>query len=180
MGVYLYFKMKKGQLQINETIMIVFIFVIIILAGLLIFYKFTLAGIKEDSIQNDIVRFQTMRATFSEIPEIKCSIQGMSESCVDSYKMIIFKKMTELDKDYYIFRFGFKDIQLKLVYPNKDVNNCSISNINNCGVWNLYSHIPKEYNKALKVDTPILVYFPDKEDYGISIVTITNYIVDKK
>jgi len=172
--------MKKGQLQINETIIIVFVFVIIILAGLMVFYRFTMAGIKTDSDNNQIMRYKAMAATFSEIPEIKCSMQGLSESCVDSYKMIIFGKLTELNKDYYISRFGFKEISLKLVYPQQINGTCSITNINNCGAWNLYSHVPNKYDKKLIVTTPTLVYFPEKDDYGIAMVSIANYVVEKQ
>ena len=146
----------------------------------MVFYRFTLAGIRVDSENNDIMRFKAMAATFPEIPEIKCSMQGISESCVDSYRMIILRKLTELNKDYYISRFGFKDITLTLVYPAKNNKTCDIANTDDCGVWNIYSHVPVQYDKKLVVTTPVLVYSPKTDSYGVGVVSINNYVVTSK
>jgi len=52
----LFFNGKKGQLQIQETILVVFIFIILIMFGLVFFYRVQLASINDDFINFKIIK----------------------------------------------------------------------------------------------------------------------------
>jgi len=136
-----------------------------------------MASIEADHIDNEITRLHSMQATFPETPEIKCSIGGMSQSSIDLYKATVFSRLTKLDKDYYFWRLGFKEITMEVIYPFKNAVECNIANMNNCGTWVLYSHIPEDYVAAPKVQTPVSIYFPETDTYGIGLVNITQYFV---
>jgi len=174
-------KGKKGQLQIHETIMVIFILVVIILLGLILFYKFTASGIHDDYNQNKLLRFKAMMATLPEIGEIKCSIYGQEDNCIDSYKIIVMNTLFKVDpnyKNYLVERYGFMEIKLGLVYPYANNAECNSGLTKNCGVWMIYSHVPSKYIGLQKISTPISVYLPLDNTYGIGVLNITRYIIE--
>jgi hypothetical protein len=181
-GVSLFIKMKKkGELQTMETIMVVFILVVMILIGLVFFYKFTQSSIEGDYEDNQLIRFKAMMATFPEVGEIKCSINGNVDNCVDAYKMISVATLYRANpnyKNYLIERYGFMDITVGLVYPYESDENCTSQRLEGCGVWKVYSHVPAEYERRNIVSTPISVYLPEEATYGIGVMNITRYTVN--
>ncbi len=169
---------KKGQLQIQETILAIFIFIVLIMFGLIFFYK-----VQSSSIKHDFDKFQRERLemdfiTLGDLPEFSCSKAGIKESCIDSAKLIVFSELSakgEL-KQYYFERFGYKNITIYQVYPARSSNNiCNSGTLSNCGIWEVYVKKPVKGKSKDVYTTPVSLYFPEKEDYGIGLMVVEAY-----
>lgn len=167
--------MKKGQLQIHETILVLFIFIVLLIIGMIVFYRYNAEGLKQSMFEIESNKFNAMLSTFAQSPEIRCSFLGQDISCVDSYKLIGFKKIAEDNKGYYREKLGNKNITFYLLYPFKNNKECDLANTKDCGVWNIYLEKPKRYEKTLIIETPISLYFPETDDYGIGKMVVTWY-----
>ncbi len=171
---------KRGQLQIQETIITIFIFIVLIVFGMIFFYE-----VQSASIQRDFVKFQDDKLsvdfiTLGDLPEFSCSKLGVKESCIDTAKLIAFMNMNKIERygDYYFTRFSYKNITIRQIYPSKNPNKCSSSRLNDCGFWEIYSKIPSQGSKTKLIrDTPVSLYFPSTDSYGIGILTVEAYDV---
>lgn len=169
---------KKGELHTLETIMVVFVLVVIIILGLLLFYRFSLAGIQQDYQDNQDLRFKALMATVPDVGEIKCSQNGVSEECIDLYKVISVSTLYKVDpnyKNYLVEKYGFMEINLELIYPYQNETLCSAAVLEECGKWSIYSHKPAQQTFVSIKRAPISVYFPDKDSYGLAILELKRY-----
>jgi hypothetical protein len=172
---------NKGQLHIQETIFVVFILIVIILLGLVVFYRFTASGLESEAEQNEMLRFKALIATTPEIGEIKCSKYGQEDNCIDAYKMILMGALTESDANYKRYmrdKYGFMEITIGMVYPTQRSTACKVSNTKECGVWTIYSHEPSDYRGLRRISTPVSVYTPWDDQYGIAIMNITRFMIE--
>src|SRR3989344_6930980 len=86
---------KKGQLEIQETILVVFIFVVLIIFGMVFFFR-----VQSASIADDFNKFQRERlavdfVTLGDIAEFSCSRAGIIGNCVDTLKLIVFNDLAK-------------------------------------------------------------------------------------
>ena len=169
---------KKGQLQVQETIMVVFILVVIIILGLVLFYRFTSVGLEQEYRDNQITRFNAMMATVPEIGEVKCSMYGEPDNCIDVYKVIIMNTLKERDpnyRNYLVERYGFMEMKIQIVYPFTSDVECNTGQIKDCGIWEIYSNVPPNSKYPVKKSTPVSIYLPHLDTYGIGILNISKY-----
>lgn len=162
--------MKKGQLQIQETILVLFIFIVILLIGMIVFYRFSLQGLEEKRMENERLRFNTMLTTFPSMAEITCSIYSQEANCIDVYKLLAFKGVNDEYKD----RLGFMNITIYSMYPERNSNLCELGSARDCGVWNVYYNKPKEFNTKLVIRTPVSLYYIG--GYGIGEMVMERYL----
>ena len=81
-------RQKKGQLQLQETILAVFVFVIIIIIGMFVFVNYQNNSIKKDFDDFNRIKTRINIITLNDIPELGCSKAGIKENCVDDLKLI--------------------------------------------------------------------------------------------
>lgn len=167
---------RKGQLQVQETILVVFVFVVIIILGMFFFINY-----QKGSIKNDFNEFQRARArsniiTLGEMPELACSKGGIKEACVDSLKLVAFKNQAEKKKTEYAERFGNLNITLYIVYPKRQTKReCNKDNIEECEIWNIYTRKPSKITSKIVEKTPISLYDPKKDKYYIALMVMEAY-----
>ncbi|MAG60988.1 hypothetical protein CL619_04330 [archaeon] len=116
-------KGRRAQMQMMETIGVIFIFFVLVLFGSIFYFKF-----QEISFQNqqeELLAQKAMDITLVTLflPEIQCS-QGDAESednCVDMTKVRAMNMMMEENPryltDYYFNIFGYANISVNMVYP---------------------------------------------------------------
>ena len=170
-------KRKRGQLQIQETILTIFIFIVLIMFGMIFFYR-----VQTSSIANDFREFEREKQsvdfiTLGDLPEFSCSKMGIKENCIDVTKLIAFMSLVgnNQTKGYYFERFGYQNITIQQVYPEKNINKCSISRMEDCGQWNVYIKRPAKVTSKTVRETPVSLYFPDKDEYSIGIMVVEAY-----
>ena len=173
--------MKKGQIQINETLMVVFIIVVIILLGLVVFFKFNSADIDRAHKDHRDFRIKAMIATFPDLGEIKCSKHGTYEDCVDMYKVLVMNALFKSNEQYrtnLLERYGFMDIRFQMIYPDKGSEECHTGKTKDCGTYVAYSNVPRNNKGLMRITTPISVYVPNEDRYGIALLNISRYFTE--
>ena len=168
---------KKAQLQIQETILVIFIFIILIMFGLIFFYK-----AQSLSIANDFREFENERQTIDfitlgDLPEFSCTANGIKESCIDVTKIYSFMSLSSSKEHaaYYFTKFGYKNITIYQVYPEKNPERCSGNKISDCGVWEIYNRAPRTKGTKIIRDSPVSIYFPEKDEYAVGILVVEAY-----
>ena len=161
---------RKGQLQIQETILVLFIFIVILVLGMVFFYRFSLQGLEENKLDNERLKFNTMLSTVPEMAEITCSIYSQEVNCIDVYKLLAFKNIN----DKYMDRMGFMNITIYSLYPERNGNVCELGSVRDCGIWNIYYNKPIEAKTTLVLRSPVSLYYIDK--YGIGEIVMERYL----
>jgi len=176
-------KHKQGQLQVQETIIAVFIFIIIIIIGMSVFFKY-----QESSIQQDVKNFRLAQLgnsilTLPDTSEFVYTEDGKKISAVDTTKLLSLKSLVNKKKNYYIEKYGYKNITIIEVYPKpENTQECTEGTLENCGKWSIYNEIPQKYQgiqtsniPKLRKETPISLYYPITEKFTIGILIVEEY-----
>ncbi len=151
---------KKGQLQIQETILVIFIFTIILLIGLTVFYRYTIDSIRADQEKYEDFKFKVGISSIPSMSEVKCSFLGEQKECIDLEKARAFSIYS---KDYFSL-FGYSNITLYLVYPGSVHKPILI-----------YYRKPTVVRQSQIISTPVLVYDPEDADYKIGKLVLVRY-----
>lgn len=167
--------LKKGQLQIQETILVIFIFTIIIILGMTLFFRFQEISLKNDIRDFKLKQFGNKILTLPDTSEFVYTEAGVKMNAVDTFKLITLKSLVEKEEDYYFEKYGYMNITVVQVYPEKINSECTKSKVDNCGVWKIYIKIPNTINSRLRKETPISLYFPEKNTFTIGILSVEVY-----
>ncbi|MBT4604494.1 hypothetical protein HOC01_02550 [archaeon] len=113
---------KHGQMQMMETVGVIFIFFVLILFAAIFYFKFSQSSFEQ--YQEELVAQTAMDNTLIALflPELQCS-QGEAEAednCVDLLKVRELVTIMEAhSNDYYFNLFGFSKISVNMVYPEQ-------------------------------------------------------------
>ncbi len=112
--------MKKGQVHLTETIAVIFIFFVLVLFGLIFYYKYQQIDFKEK--QEELLASRAMETTVRALflPELLCS-RGAAEpedNCIDLAKVGPANRVFSDRINYYFEIFSYANITLQEVYPN--------------------------------------------------------------
>jgi len=162
----------KGQLQINETILVLIIFTILAIVGLIFFHNFNINGIKAQYVRNERFKSTTLLTTFQDLSEVRCSSQIKDIDCVDTLKLFSFQKLNKIN-------FGKKRILIEVVYPEVGQEECTPKNFQgaypDCNYWVLYDKKPTNFKSKEIVTTPISLFYPLIDEYKIGLLKIEGY-----
>lgn len=128
---------RKAQIHISETIAVLFIFFVLILFGMVFYYKYSQYSLKEK--QEEIIANQAMDATLKALflPELICS-KGKAEpedNCIDLVKLRqVNQTFAKHLNDYYYQMFHYSRISVYAVYPESHL-------------WIIYDKPKPEYTK---------------------------------
>lgn len=111
---------KKGQIHISETIAVLFIFFILVVFGILFYYKYQQSAIMEERQQ--LLADRAIKTTLKVIslPELLCTKGNAEplENCIDMMKLrelneTFYNHLT----DYYFSVFSYAKIKVVQLYP---------------------------------------------------------------
>jgi len=108
--------MKKGQVQMQESIFVIFLVMLLILIGMVSFFKYSSAGIEESKLEYEDYRFKQLIGVIPNLPELRCSHLGVADECVDLLKVNAF--------DWNYDLFNGKKIEIDGVLVHDDLS-CS-------------------------------------------------------
>ena len=160
----------KAQMQLAETIIIVFAISILLILGIFTFYKYQLANIQDKGTGINDQKITVLLATLTNNPAIACN----NQHCIDTTKLIIF---TQHQQDYKQL-LGSSTVIIKQIYPalNKTTT-CTPQIYNqatypeNCNQWVIYNNSNGKKEKNV-ISTPIALYYPEKNIYKLGQLTI--------
>ena len=157
--------MKKAELQMQETILVIFIVTIIIALGLFVFHKYNLNSIEKSKLEYEQLKVYSLLETFQNHPELQYSYLGNSENAFDTLKL--------LNAD--LGNLGEKEITIKQIYPKLKNIKCTSSNYPNCNEYLIYSKKSSSSKNVDIVSTPVSIYFPLTNDYKAGLLEIKWY-----
>lgn len=108
--------LKKSQMQMTETIAVIVIFFILIVAGLIFYAKFQTDSIEKKQAEVVTKKAIALSLTSSFLPELRCSNNNVIvQDCVDMLKLKSFKYLIDDEdnpefKTYYSLLFGQSNI----------------------------------------------------------------------
>jgi hypothetical protein len=148
--------LKKGQLQIQESIFVLFAFFIILAIGMIVFYQMEFRSIDNIQQKNEDVTFYYLISYLPSMPELVCSEKTIVDECMDITKARVFGN---LDDEYYKKVFGHRKIILKAY--GEDVE--------------LYDWKPLRFSAERKITTPVSVFNPRDGSYIIGVLEVYDY-----
>ena len=143
---------KKAQVQMGETVAVIFIVMILIALGF-VFYASISKGTHAKNVKEIFEKKarSTAEAVLS-MPELDCSINGEKQpTCIDEKKAEAFENLTTSNsnfKEYYYDLLGFSKITLKIM----DINGGSFTEST------LYSKIITDFKTKSEYQMPVAVY----------------------
>lgn len=167
---------SKGQVELNETLLVLFFIVVIIIIGIIVYFRVFQENVKEKGEELSEQEASVLLASITSMGEISCS----NEDCVDTSKLIPFSNTARMNIDYYKNLFGYKKITMHNKYPSTKDGLCDIRAYNsleypeNCNYWTIYENNPSG-KKGIKISTPISLYYPEIDEYKIGIMEIEVY-----
>ena len=174
-------KNKKSQLQMHETIIVLFIFILLVGMGLIAFNKYMSAKTEEMKQRDLLTEFSFSIGTIPSMAEFQCSkFANPEDGCMDMLKILAFKTL-DLESKY---NLGFKNITLFIIYPELDEEakntECTFRLLKqgkDCGYVNIYSNVPRYYTGKHVTSTAVLVKFPSQDGvaYKLGKLVIEQY-----
>lgn len=105
--------MKKGQIQIQETIFVLFAVILILALGMIFFFNTQKGSVEEIYQEYQEEKFENMLLTVPNLPELKCSELLEEKECIDLYKARAFSQLSG-QSVLYRGEFGYKEINLEV------------------------------------------------------------------
>ena len=171
-------KSTKGQIEINETILVTFIISIILVLLIFVYYKYTISSIESSGSKLSEQEALVQLSFITKYPELSCK----NANCIDMLKAVSFKQVYNQNKDYYLRTFGKKRITVEQIYPQpKTEDECNsqkfnqIDYPNNCKFWVIYEEIPPTYTSKQKTSIPTSIFFPESDEFRLGRLNIEVY-----
>ena len=153
---------KNAQIQMMETIAVLFIFFILVVMGFVFYAKILKGNLeeqKEESIQLNAIEV-AQRA--SSLPELQCSEDNIvSDNCIDILKLEAASGIMRQNDVYYYDRLLFSKVTVNEIYPGSNE-------------WALYSRPLDEFSNKITTSIPISLFNPieNKNSFGIMTVEL--------
>jgi hypothetical protein len=126
---------KKGELQIQETILVIFVFFIILMIGMVLFFQFSMKSARDEIEEYEEFRFKQLIDVVPNLPEIRYSRFGIEDVwCIDLLKARSFSQISDR------YDFGFKKM---VIHSSTEIV--------------LYDN-PSQRGEVRKVTTPVCLY----------------------
>ena len=153
-------KMKKAQIQIGETIAVLFVFFILIIIGFMFYVKIIKSNIELETEELSQLRSVGISQKITFLPEVQCSEDNIIiDNCIDILKLDSAQSIMKKNEIYYYDLLEFSDVSISQIYPNE-------------AKWNLYSRKIEDFNSKFVTNVPISLYDPATRKHGFGVLTI--------
>ena len=130
--------MKKGQIEMSITVLVLAVFFVLLFIGLIFYFSFSFESFKESQSKILGERYNVYLSYVINLPELKCSYMGVEKECLDA------SKMKQLRDPYYQRIFS----GVPKIYVN-DITN------NNVYFVSVFRMIIENSNKMINLDFEI-------------------------
>ncbi|MBS3114571.1 hypothetical protein J4448_05710 [Candidatus Woesearchaeota archaeon] len=152
--------MKKAQIQIGETIAVLFVFFILIIIGFMFYVKIIKSNIELETEELSQLRSVGISQKIMFLPEVQCSEDNIIiDNCIDILKLDSAQSIMKKNEIYYYDLLEFSDVSISQIYPNE-------------AKWNLYSRKIEDFNSKFVTNVPISLYDPATRKHGFGVLTI--------
>jgi len=115
-------KFRRAQIEMGETIVVIFILMILIIFGLLTVYHFQVGGARQTQQRFGSFKTIELAQVVTNMPELQCSfIEVIDVTCIDEVKAValasILKNPNNRAFYYYRETLGTAKIEIEEIYP---------------------------------------------------------------
>ena len=106
----------------TETIAVLFIFFVLVMFGMIFYYKYAQVAIAEEQEEALGKRAIDISLQTLFLPELICS-KGAAEAednCVDKVKLIHAQSVMQQQAEYYFEIFGYARVSIQQIYPSQE------------------------------------------------------------
>ena len=162
---------KKSQIQIGETIAVLFVFFILIVIGFVFYLNVVKGNLESEKEESSEIHSIELAQRVMFLPEIQCSEDVVKEktNCIDILKLKSSEKIMKVKENeiYYYDLLEFSEVNVSQIYPSP--TDTSLQN------FNIYSRQTNDYKKVLSTNVPVSLYNPTDKRYSFGVLTIKTY-----
>jgi len=152
--------MKKAQIQIGETIAVLFVFFILIIIGFVFYVNVIKSNIDIEKEELSQLRSVGISQRIMFLPEVQCSEDNIIiDNCIDILKLEYAQSVMKENEIYYYDLLEFSDVSVLQVYPDE-------------AKWSLYSRKTDDFSSRFVTNVPVSLYNPATRKHGFGILTI--------
>lgn len=164
MHAYLLKMEKKAQIQMAETIAVLFVFFILVVIGFMFYVKVIKGNIELEKEELSQLKSIGIAQRVMYLPEVQCSEDNIIiDNCIDILKLDSAQKLMTENEIYYYDILEFSDISVVQIYPNS-------------AKWNIYSRKTNDFKSKFSTNVPISLYNPNTRKHGFGILTIETFV----
>lgn len=161
--------MKKAQIHMMETVMVVLVFLMLLTVGIIFFISQQKAGALEKQREYDNLNIIKKSQVLNFLPELQCSFDGVVNSnCYDSIKVGQFASLYADNQFYYHLLLGNIRIEIAEYDPSPEINSEVTS-------WMLYDHPKPEDLGYRQIQYPVSIYNTVDNNHKFGILKINVY-----
>lgn len=153
----------KAQLQMIEILMVVAVFVVILLVGLVFYFKFAAQSIHSAGENVCEVSNTVLLTALLSNPEMQCSSSGHEERCLDTMRLLFVKNLQTTATCR-------QKVSVVQVLP-ADNRTCTTVTYPDCGVYPLVN-ANLTFSSSYILSTPVGLYFPLTDTYTLGKLVI--------
>ncbi len=151
---------KKSQIQIGETIAVLFVFFILVVIGFMFYAKVFKGNLETEKDELSQARSVGIAQRIMFLPELQCSEDNVIiDNCIDILKLESAQKLMLDNSLYYYDLLEFSDVDIVQIYP-KEIS------------WNIYSRTTEDVKNRFVTNVPISLYNSTTRRFTFGILTI--------
>jgi len=151
---------NKSQIQIGETIAVLFVFFILIIIGIVFYVKILKSNLESEQEELSQLRSVGIVQRVMFLPELQCSEGNViKDNCIDILKLESAPSIMQGNELYYYDLLEFSDVNITQIYPAE-------------AKWVLYSRKTKDFKNKFLTNVPVSLYDPITRKHGFGILTI--------
>ena len=152
--------MKKSQIQMGETIAVLFVFFILIMIGFIFYVSFIKSGIEaQKGVSSQLMSIQVAQRVMF-MPELQCSEDNIIEdNCIDILKLDATRSLINVNSVFYYDLLGYGEITVREIYPQQ-------------ASWQVYSRVIEDFQANYSTNIPISLYDSAHRKRSFGVLTV--------
>jgi len=152
--------MSKAQIQIGETIAVLFVFFILIVIGFIFYVKVIKSNIELEKEELSQLKAIGIAQRVMFLPEVQCSEDNIIiDNCIDVLKLDSAQNLMKENELYYYDLLEFGNVNVTQIYPND-------------AKWIIYSRKTSDFKNKFNTNVPISLYNPVTRKHSFGVLTI--------
>ena len=153
--------MKKSQIQIGETIAVLFVFFILIIIGLIFYVKVVKINLEQEKDELSQLKSIQIAQRIMFLPELQCSEDNIIvPNCIDVLKLSSASAIMKENEAYYYDLLEFSEIGISEIYPDDTKN------------WDVYSRRTDDFKNKFVTNVPVSLYDATTKRNSFGVLTI--------
>ncbi len=157
---------NKAQIQIGETIAVLFVFFILIVIGFIFYTRIIHGNIELEKDELSQLRSVGVAQRVMFMPEMQCTEDNIvTDNCIDLFKLGFARDLMKnpANELYYYDLLEFSEVNITQIYPDM-------------AKWSIYSRKTGNFTNKFVTNVPVSLYNPSSRRYSFGILTIETLI----